>query len=73
MRDGDPALWVFGLNLDEIPRRRFRLPEASERRERQPEPSPCERMVCGLFQGMTQQPLGVVSPVNRERQCCKTA
>ncbi len=30
-------------------------------------------MVCGLFQGMTQQPLGVVTLVNRERECRKTA
>ena len=29
-------------------------------------------MVCGLFQGMAQQPLGVVTLVSRERKCGKT-
>ena len=43
-------------------RSRLRLLEASERHERLPQSSPCERRVRGLFQGMTQQPLGIVTP-----------
>ena len=69
----DPALGVIGLHLDQAPRRCFRLREASERREREPHSSPGERMVCGLLQGMTQQPLGIQCLVSFERQGRKTA
>ena len=66
--DGDPALRVLRLDLHQVACGCVRLLEPPERQQRRPEPAPRERQVCGLFQGMTQQPLGIAGLVGRERE-----
>ena len=60
--DGDPALRILGLDLDQTARAASGLLEASERQQRLAESPPGQRMVRGLLEGMAQQALGIVRP-----------
>ena len=67
-RDRDPGLRVFGLDLQHMAGGGLGLLGATQGEERRTEPPPRQRHVLGLFECMTQQPLGVPGYVSGQRE-----
>jgi hypothetical protein len=64
---GQPSIGVFRLDRHQTAGGSIRLLEAPELHQGLSDFSPDQRMVCGLLQGVVEQPLGIPRFVSRDR------